>query len=304
MTLSAAAPAESRRALVAGIVCYLMWGALPILFFAMGKAGASSWEIVGQRVLWAPPAAGLLVLMSGRLAAVGVIFRQPKVLAQLALSAVLIAINWLVYVWAVNHGRNLEASLGYYINPLIAMAAGALIFRERLDGFGRTAIALAAAGVALQALALGRLPLISLTLALSFGSYGIIRKRVDADAQTGLFVECLLLFPFAAAMMIWLAGHGGVAFGSSLGTSALLAFAGPVTVLPLALFSWAARRLPLSTIGFLQFIAPTINFVIGVERGEPLTPLRIASFVFIWGGAAAFAFGAWRAVRRARLVVA
>jgi chloramphenicol-sensitive protein RarD len=304
MSPSAAAPAESRRALVAGIVCYLIWGALPILFFAMGKAGASSWEIVGQRVLWAPPAAGLLVLMSGRLAAVGVIFRQPKVLAQLALSAVLIAINWLVYVWAVNHGRNLEASLGYYINPLIAMAAGALIFRERLDGFGRAAIALAAAGVALQALALGRLPLISLTLALSFGSYGIIRKRVDADAQTGLFVECLLLFPFAAAMMVWLAGHGGVAFGSGLGTSALLAFAGPVTVLPLALFSWAARRLPLSTIGFLQFIAPTINFVIGVERGEPLTALRIASFVFIWGGAAAFAFGAWRAVRRARLVVA
>jgi len=304
MSLPAAAPGASRQALVAGIVCYLIWGALPILFFAMGKAGASSWEIVGERVLWAPPAAGLLVLMSGRLAGVGVIFRQPKVLGQLALSAVLIAINWLVYVWAVNHGRNLEASLGYYINPLIAMAAGALIFRERLDGFGRAAIGLAAAGVALQALALGRLPLISLTLALSFGTYGIIRKRVDADAQTGLFVECLLLFPFAGAMMVWLAGHGGLAFGSSLATSALLAVAGPVTVLPLALFSWAARRLPLSTIGFLQFISPTINFVIGVERGEPLTALRVASFVFIWGGAAAFAFGAWRATRRARSVVA
>jgi len=297
-------PPRSERALAAGVACYLIWGALPFLFFAMSKAGASSWEIVGQRVLWAPPAAGLLVLLGGRAGALRTAFSQPKVLGQLALSAMLIAVNWLVYVWAVNNGRNLEASLGYYINPLIAMAAGAVIFRERMDGFGRAAIGLAAVGVLLQALALGRLPLISLALALSFGSYGIIRKRVDADAQTGLFIECVLLFPFAVAMMLWLAGHGGLAFGSSLGTSALLAFAGPVTVLPLALFSWAARRLPLSTIGFLQFIAPTINFAIGVERGEPLGALRIASFVFIWGGAAAFAFGAWRATRRARLVVA
>jgi chloramphenicol-sensitive protein RarD len=304
MSLPVAAPAESRQALAAGIGCYLIWGAIPLLFMAMSRAGASPWEIVGQRVLWAPPAAGLLVFLSGGGNALRSALAQPSVVAQLALSAVLICVNWLVYVWAVNNGRTLECSLGYYINPLIAMAAGALIFRERLDGFGLAAIGLAVVGVALQAVAIGRLPAVSLALAFSFGGYGIIRKRVDADAQTGLFIECLLLFPFAVLMMGWLSMRGGLAFGSSVAATALLISAGPVTVLPLALFAWAARRLPFSTVGFLQFIGPTITFFIGMERGETLNAFRIASFVFIWGGAAAFAFGAWRAAKRARLVVA
>ena len=134
-----------------------------------------------------------LVLVSGRGAAVLAALRQPKVLGQLAASAVLIAVNWLVYVWAVNHGRNLEASLGYYIIPLIAMAAGALLFRERIGGLGYAAMGLAAIGVGLQGVALGHLPLVSLALALSFSGYGIVRKQVDADAQTGLFIECALL---------------------------------------------------------------------------------------------------------------
>jgi chloramphenicol-sensitive protein RarD len=299
MTHAAAAPdGETRLALAAGIVCYLIWGGAPLLFMAMHRAGASPWEIVGQRIVWAPVWAGALVLATGRTRAVVQVFRTPRVLALLALSAVLIAGNWNVYVWAVNNGRNLEASLGYYIIPLLAMAAGALLFNERLTRLGLVAIALAAIGVVLQTTALGRLPLVSLVLAFSFGGYGVIRKMVAADAQTGLFVECALLAIPGALYLFWLSRQGHLAFGSNTGASLLLMTAGPVTVAPLALFAWVARRLPLSTVGFLQFIGPTIGFFIGVATGEMLTPMRILSFVFIWGGAAVYAFGAWRAGRR------
>ena len=299
MTDAAAAPdGEARLALAAGVACYLFWGAVPLLFMAMARAGASPWEIVGQRIVWAPLWAGILVLATGRGPAILAAVRTPKVLGLLALSATLIAANWSVYVWSVNNGRNIEASLGYYIIPLMAMAAGALLFQERITRLGMVAIGLAAVGVALQAVALGRLPVISLVLALSFGGYGVIRKMVNADAQTGLFIECALLLLPGAAFLLWLSHHGPVAFGASLGTSALLASAGPMTVAPLALFSWAARRLPMSSIGFLQFIGPTIGFFIGVATGEALTPMRIVSFAFIWGGAAVFIYGAWRAGRR------
>ncbi len=299
MTDAAAAPdGEARLALAAGVVCYLVWGGVPLLFMAMARAGASPWEIVGQRIVWAPLWAGALVLATGRGPAILAAVRTPKVLGLLALSATLIAANWSVYVWSVNNGRNIEASLGYYIIPLMAMAAGALLFQERITRLGMIAIGLAAVGVVLQAVALGRLPVISLVLAFSFGGYGVIRKMVNADAQTGLFIECALLLAPGAAFLFWLSHHAHVAFGTSLGTSALLASAGPMTVVPLALFSWAARRLPMSSIGFLQFIGPTIGFFIGVATGEALTPMRIVSFVFIWGGAAVFIYGAWKAGRR------
>ncbi len=302
MTEAAAAPdGEARLALAAGVACYLVWGGAPLLFMAMHRAGASPWEIVGQRIVWAPLWAGALVLVTGRGPAVLAAVRTPKVLGLLAVSAVLISANWSVYVWSVNNGRNIEASLGYYIIPLMAMAAGALLFQERITRLGMVAIGLAAIGVALQAVALGRLPLISLVLAFSFGGYGVIRKMVNADAQTGLFIECALLMLPGLAFLVWLGGHEPVAFGSSLGASTLLATAGPMTVVPLALFAWAARRLPMSSIGFLQFIGPTIGFFIGVATGEALTPMRIVSFVFIWGGAAVFIYGAWKAGRRVDL---
>jgi chloramphenicol-sensitive protein RarD len=188
----------------------------------------------------------------------------------------------------------LETSLGYYILPLFNMAAGAALFGERVDRIGLAAIGLAAVGVALQALALGRLPMVSLFLALSFGGYGVVRKHAPAEAQTGFFVETLLLAAPALAFLLWLQAHGTGLFGHGLATSAGLAALGPVTAIPLVLFAWAARRVPLSLMGFLQFISPTITFAIGVEQGEALTPLRACSFAFIWAGVAVFALGAWR----------
>jgi len=218
-------------------------------------------------------------------------------MAWLGLSALLIGANWSIYIWAVNSGRVLETSLGYYIIPLLAMAAGALLFQEKIDRHGAIAIGVAALGVAIQAIAVGRLPLVSLALALSFGGYGIVRKRVAASAQTGLLIECLLLAGPGLAYVLWLAHSGAGHFGAGPAATTWLLACGPITAVPLVLFSWAARRIRLSTLGFLQFIGPTIGFVIGVMQGETFTPLRAVSFVFIWGGVAVFAYAAWRRSR-------
>ncbi|HYE41759.1 MAG TPA: EamA family transporter RarD [Caulobacteraceae bacterium] len=290
---------EARAALTAGIVCYAVWGFAPLAFQQMGKAGADAWEIMGHRAVWSVLWAGLLVLLARQGTQVWAVLKQPRTVALLALSTALIAANWTLFVWAVNSGRLLETSLGYYLNPLINMAAGALLFRERMDTFGKVAIALAAVGVTVQGFALGHLPIISLVLAFSFGAYGIIRKSIKADAQTGLFIECLFLTIPGVLYLLWLGRDGGHFFDSPM-TMFWLLLAGPLTVAPLMLFSWAARRMPLSTMGFLQFLAPTISFAIGVSQGEAFTPLRAASFVFIWAGAAVFAWGALRRLKAAR----
>ena len=295
---SGAPGGESRRALLAGGVCYLIWGFVPLYFQLMGRAGAGSAEILAHRTVWGVPVALAFVLMAGQGPQVLRAARDPRLLAWLALSAVLIAGNWLVFVHAVNTGRLLEGSLGYYINPLINMAAGAVLFRERLSRFGIAAIGAAAVGVALQTWALGHLPVISLTLAATFAAYGIVRKRINVDAQAGLFIEFAFLAIPSAIFATWLQLHGQGHFLTGPVSAALLIGSGAVTVIPLLLFSWAARRMPLSTMGFLQFMGPTISFFIGLAQGEAFTPLRAASFGFIWLGAAIYAFGAWRAGRQ------
>ena len=292
---------EARAGLIAGVSCYLIWGVAPLLFQQMGQAGADAFEIMGHRAVWSVLWAGFLVWLARQGVQVWEVMRQPKTMGLLALSTLLIAANWTLFVWSVNSGRLLETSLGYYLNPLINMAAGAALFREKLDRWGLGAIALAAIGVVLQAFALGHLPLISLALAFSFGAYGIIRKSVKADAQTGLFIECLYLTLPGVAYLWFLTSTGQGHFFDSPATAIWLVLAGPITVLPLMLFSWAARRMPLSTMGFLQFLAPTISFFIGVSQGEPFGALRAASFGFIWAGAAVFAVGAWLRLRAARI---
>jgi chloramphenicol-sensitive protein RarD len=295
---------ESRLAPAAAIGCYVIWGLIPLVFQAMGALGISSWEILASRACWGVPSALAFVLAARQGRQVMRVVRQPRVMAWLGLSALLIGINWSVYIWAVNSGRVLETSLGYYIIPLIAMAAGSMIFRERIDRVGAVAIGLAAIGVTIQALALGRLPVISLVLAVTFGAYGIVRKRVAADAQTGLLIECLFLALPSLGYLLWLQHTGGAHLGGSHAASAWLVACGPITATPLLLFAWAARRIPLSVMGFLQFIGPTISFAIGVSQGEAFTPLRALSFAFIWGGAAVFALGAWLRSRAALVATA
>lgn len=304
MAPSSASGGEPRQALAAGVGAYLIWGFLPLYFHLLYGMGVGSAEMIAHRTLWAVMWAFALVLMSRQVPQVARVLREPKTLGVLALSTAAILVNWTIYVIAVNDGKVLETSLGYYINPLLNMAVGALLYRDRMGTAGKVAIGLAVVGVAVQTLALGHLPVISLALAVSFCAYGVIRKQVQADAQTGLFIECLYLTLPGLAYVLWLETSGGGHFREGLGVALLLLAAGPATVVPLSLFAWAARRLTMTALGFLQFIAPTLQFCVGIALGEAFTPLRALSFAFIWAGVAVFAFGVWRASRQKAAVAA
>lgn len=281
-----------RRGLAAGLVCYTLWGVLPLFLHEVAKTGAGAFEVVAWRTLWSVPLALGLGFAMGRPAGVGAALASPRLLLMLTLSAALIAVNWTVYVWAVGAGHTLSASLGYYLNPLLNMGVGALFFRERISRTGAAAIGLASIGVVMQGFALGEVPWIPLILATSFCGYGIVRKQAPVDAGTGLFVECLVLAIPAVGYVWWLNAGGHGVFGKSPSATAWLMLCGPATVAPLALFAIAARRVSLTMIGFMQFIGPTLQFCCGLYQGESLTPLRALSFVFIWAGVGVFAAGA------------
>jgi chloramphenicol-sensitive protein RarD len=298
---SSAPSGEPRLALTAGICCYFVWGFMAVIFQVLGRLGVRPGEILANRMLWALPMALGFVAAARQGGHAAAVWRNPRALGWLAVSSALISVNWLVFIWAVNHGRILDTSLGYYINPLVLMALGAWLFHERLDRISYIAMGLATAGVAAQALALGSLPLISIVLALTFAGYGVVRKRVEVEAQTGLFIECCLLAAPALAYMVWLEAAGRAHFQDSPATAAWLIFCGPVTAVPLVLFSWAARRMPLSAMAFIQFLTPTMTFALGVYQGEAFTPARAVSFALIWSGAAVFLFGAWRRTRNVRM---
>ena len=277
-------PSADGRAVATAIACYTLWGVLPLLFMAMAAHGFAAPEILAHRAVWSLFVAIPVVLLAGQWNEFKHVLASPRVFGWLILSALLIGANWSIYVYATTHHATLEASLGYYINPLLNMAAGAVLFREKIDRWSAVAIGLAAVGVVIQTLALGHV-------------------RVPASAQTGLLVECLVLLPIGGVFLIWLAMHGqAVGFSSPSGLAWAL-FNGPATVIPLALFAWSTRRLPLSTVGFLQFQAPTLQFACGLWAGEHLTPLRVLSFVFIWAGAAVFAIAAFKRSRAARAAV-
>ena len=285
---------DEQRGQVAGLICYTLWGLLPLLFHAAARAGASPFEIVAWRAIWSLPLVLALVFLVGRGAGLRAILAEPKELRALFVSALLIGFNWTLYVWAVDNGQTISASLGYYINPLMNMLAGALLFGERIDRPGQIAIGLAAIGVAIQGAALGTFPFVSVALGASFCAYGVVHKRTRADAQTGLLIECAILLLPAIAYAGWVE-HGGMGvFGHRSGATALLLVCGPATVLPLVAFAFAAQRVKLTVLGFMQFISPTIQFAIGLADGETVTPLGMASFFFIWAGVAVFALGARR----------
>jgi chloramphenicol-sensitive protein RarD len=285
---------DGQRGQAAGLICYTLWGLLPLLFHAAARAGASPFEIVAWRAIWSLPLTLLLVILIGRGAGLRALVGVPKELWALLLSALLIGCNWSLYVWAVDNGQTISASLGYYINPLMNMLAGAMLFGERIDRSGHVAIALAAIGVAIQGAAMGTFPWVSLLLGSSFCAYGVIHKQIRADAQTSLLVECAILLAPAIAYALWLEHTGTGVFGRRGEATALLLFCGPATVLPLVAFAFAAQRVKLTVLGFMQFISPTLQFAIGLADGETVTPLSAASFLFIWAGVAVFAFGARR----------
>ena len=264
-----------------GLSAYALWGVLPIYFTALKAVPAV--DIVAHRVLWSLPFIAVLsVLMRGtdRLRQT---VRRPGTLAMLALTALLIGGNWLLYTYAVTSGHILAASFGYYLNPLANVLLGRFVLREHLTRLQWTAVAIAGAGISVLALgALGSL-WISLTLCASFALYGLIRKVVAADAVTGLTVETLILLPLALLWLGFRFVHGANVMGPSTFDSGMLLLAGVVSTTPLLLFTAAARRLPYSTLGMLQFLAPTLQLLIGVFLyGEPFTMAHAIAFPAIW----------------------
>ncbi|MES2119562.1 MAG: EamA family transporter RarD [Pseudomonadota bacterium] len=278
------APARSDRHYQAGfalgLAAYGLWGVLPIYFKLLKTVPAI--DIVAHRAIWSLPFLTLLVLLTKGTARLRQTLRRGRTVALLALTALLIGGNWLLYTYAVTSGHILAASFGYYLNPLANVLLGRFVLKERLSRVQWTAVAIAAAGISvLAAGALGQL-WISLTLCVSFALYGLLRKIVQADALTGLGIETAYLLPAALAWLAWRASQGVALAGNSPMDTTLLLAAGIVSTTPLLLFTAAARRLPYSTLGMLQFLAPTLQFLIGVWYGESLTRAHIIAFAAIW----------------------
>ncbi|HEY5665772.1 MAG TPA: EamA family transporter RarD [Gammaproteobacteria bacterium] len=287
---------RTREGLLAALVSYSLWGVLPIYFKVVGAVPAT--EVLVHRVLWAVPFGLPIVLLRRQWPDVVRALRTPGMLGLLSAAAVLIAINWLTYIWAVQNERVFQASLGYYINPLMYVLVGVAAFGDRLSRWQAGAVWLAAAGVAVLTLSGGEFPLVSLTLAVTFTIYGTIRSRVAIGGMPGLFVETLVLLPGAVVYLGWLASEGRAVFLSGdLSVAGLLMLAGPFTVLPLLCFALAARRLTLSAIGILQFIAPTLQFLVGLAYGERLTGAHMVCFALIWIAVSLFSWDAWRLAR-------
>jgi chloramphenicol-sensitive protein RarD len=289
-------PRQSNRGFAYGVAAYGLWGVLPIYFKAL--AGVPAVDIVAHRVLWSLPFLALLIAFAKGWAKVRDVIGQPKTLSMLALTALLIGGNWLLYVRAVTSGHILAASFGYYLNPLANVLLGRFVLKERLSRVQWAAVAIAGAGISvLAAGALGQL-WISLTLCATFALYGLLRKIVTADPVTGLGVETALLFPFAIAWLAWRASLGAPVMGSTTSDTALLVLAGIVSTTPLLLFTAAARKLAYSTLGMLQFVAPTLQFLIAVLLyGEPFTTAHAIAFPAIWLAMALYVSALLRAPR-------
>jgi chloramphenicol-sensitive protein RarD len=276
---------ERRKGLLAGAAAYGMWGLFPIYFKAL--ASVPPLEILAHRVAWAVLLLLVLVRSREQMASLRAALRGRSLLL-LAASSLMIGLNWLVYLWSILTDRILEASLGYFITPLVSVLLGVVVLREPLERPLLIATGLAGFGVAWMTLQLGRPPWIALALALLFGGYGLLRKVASVGAVVGLTVETLLLLPLALGYMAWSRASGRLAFLSGSGSrDALLVLSGPLTALPLLLFVGAARRLPLSSLGFLQYLSPSISFLIAVFLyREPLSLGRLLAFLCIWSGVA------------------
>lgn len=262
-------------------------------------------EIVTQRIIWSLLLILAILALRGALLPMLAALRDRRLLLSLSLSALFIGINWLTYVWSVNHGHVVAASLGYFLNPLVNVALGVLVLKEKLRPAQVIAIIVASVGVAILATSAMTTLWISLTLAFSFAFYALVRKLTPVAPMTGLGVETLLLTPLAGAYLFWEAGHGGIGFGQDVLTSALLILAGAVTTVPLVLFAVAAHRLPMATLGLMQFLAPTLQFLCGILLlGEKLNLGQVASFGLIWLGLILFVADSVAVARRQRWAAA
>lgn len=278
---SIVAARETRRGLGYGVSAYLIWGLFPIYLKALGPVGAG--EVLGHRIVWSLVLTAAMIVVARRWAAIRDLVRKPRLLGLLLATATIITVNWLVYIHAVATDRMLAASLGYYLNPLVSVVLGVVVLKEKLSRAQVGALVLALAGVAVLGVNAGEALWISLTLAFSFATYGLLRKMAPVDPLSGLAIETGFLAPLAGGYLLWLGAQGQASFGNDSKIDLLLLASGIVTAVPLLLFSAAAKRLRYATVGILQFIAPSLVFLLAVFAfGETLTWAHVVCFAAIW----------------------
>lgn len=296
---SAHTPAQTRGAAAAAL-CYFLWGIVPLYWTQLAHVDA--FELIAHRHVWSLAFLVLVTAWQGGFGAVRAALDSPAAFALNFLGALLLTVNWLVYVWGVNHGHVIDCSLGYFLVPLVNVATGRYVLHEHLRRAQWLAIALAAIGVAVLIVQLGRPPWIALALASSWGGYSLMRKRSPLGAMTGLTVETLLLAPAAVAFLLWQHRIGAGALGrADLRTQLLVLSAGVITAIPLLLFAYGAKRIRLSTLGLLQYLAPTVQLILAIWfYREPFSRARLLSFGFIWAALALYTADNLLAQRRAK----
>jgi chloramphenicol-sensitive protein RarD len=279
---NAAGAGDDMRGIVLAAGAYVFWGIVPVYWRWLSNVGP--FEITVHRILWCALFVAGVTIARRRTTSLLVLFRQPKLIATLMLTSVLISANWLIYIYCVSSHQLVEASLGYYIVPLLSIALGVFLLGEKMSGLRLFAVALAAVAVVVKTIEVGRAPWISLALALSFGFYGFFRKRAPVEAMDGLTIETLLLFPFTLALVLYWSATGTSAFTRHHPlTDGLLIFAGPLTAVPLAMFAAGARRIRLTTLGFLQYLSPSITLTLAVFGfGEAFTRNDGITFGCVW----------------------
>ena len=291
---------ESRVGLIWGLAAYVSWGFVVLYFKAVASVPAL--EVLAHRIVWSVVILGVLLALRGRLRDNLATAYRPRALATLLVTTALIAVNWFTFIWAVAHEQALQASLGYYINPLVNVVLGYVFLRERHAPLRWVSVGLATVAVGVLVVQQGTVPVVALVLAFSFGFYGLLRKTMPVDALVGLTVETKLLLPLAIGWLAWRASQGEMVFLSGdARIDLLLVAAGLVTAIPLLCFANAARRLDYATVGLLQYIAPSMQFVIAVKVfGEPLQPAQFTAFVLIWIALALYSYEALSRRRRSR----
>ncbi|MFD7960326.1 EamA family transporter RarD [Streptomyces zaomyceticus] len=294
---------EDRAGLLYGIGAYGMWGLVPLFWPLLKPAGAI--EILAHRMVWSLAFVGLALLALRRWGWIRELLRSPRKLGLITVAAAVITVNWGLYIWSVNTGHVVEASLGYFINPLVTIALGVLVLQERLRPAQWAAVGIGFAAVLVLAIGYGQPPWISLTLAFSFALYGLVKKKVNIGGLESLAAETAVQFLPALGYLVWLGTQDSLAFGShGAGHTALLAATGIVTAVPLVCFGAAAIRVPLSTLGLLQYLAPTFQFLLGILYfHEAMPPERWAGFALVWLALTILTWDALRTARRSRAAV-
>ncbi|WP_407286957.1 EamA family transporter RarD [Streptomyces sp. BP-8] len=296
--------ADQRAGLAYGVAAYTMWGLLPLYWHLLDTVAPS--EILAHRMAWSLPVAVVILAVLRRWAWIGPLLRQPKRLGLVLVCAVVISANWFLYIWAVNAGHVLEASLGYFINPLVSIAFGVLVLRERLRPLQWTAVGVGALAVVVMTVAYGKVPWIALGLALSFATYGLVKKGIKLDGIEGFSAETAMQLLPALGFLIYLGTQGRSSFVSGgVGQALLLSACGVATAVPLICFGASAVRLPLTVIGMLQYLAPTFQFALGLlVFHEEMPPERWAGFALVWVALVVLTWDALRTARRARTQLA